>query len=61
MLELSLREAIRLKQNFIAPEHILLGILREGNGLAVLILADKGVDLGRLRAEVTRSVRQKAA
>jgi ATP-dependent Clp protease ATP-binding subunit ClpA len=61
VLELSLREAIRLKQNFIAPEHILLGILREGNGLAVLILADKGVDLGRLRAEVTRSVRQKAA
>jgi ATP-dependent Clp protease ATP-binding subunit ClpA len=61
VLELSLREAIRLKQNFIAPEHILLGILREGHGLAVVILADKGVDLGRLRAEVTRSVQQKAA
>ena len=39
MLELSLREAIRLKHNFIAPQHILLGLLREGNGLGGQILA----------------------
>jgi ATP-dependent Clp protease ATP-binding subunit ClpA len=61
VLELSLREAIRLKQNFIAPEHIMLGILREGKGLAALILAGKGVDLDRLRADLTRSVQAKAA
>jgi ATP-dependent Clp protease ATP-binding subunit ClpA len=61
VLELSLREAIRLKQNFIAPEHIMLGILREGDGLAVLILTGKGVDLARLRTELTRSVQGKAA
>ena len=61
VLELSLREAIRLRQNFIAPEHIMLGILREGKGLAALILAGKGVDLDRLRAELTRSVQAKAA
>jgi ATP-dependent Clp protease ATP-binding subunit ClpA len=61
VLELSLREAIRLKQNFIAPEHIMLGLLREGNGLAVQILAEAGVDLGKLRADVTRSVEHQTA
>ena len=61
VLELSLREAIRLKQNFIAPEHIMLGILREGKGLGALIVAGKGVDLDRLRADLTRSVQAKAA
>ncbi|MGX6601078.1 Clp protease N-terminal domain-containing protein [Micromonosporaceae bacterium Da 78-11] len=61
VLELSLREALRLKQKFIAPEHIMLGILREGNGLAMLILTDKGVDLDRLRAELTRSLDARAA
>jgi ATP-dependent Clp protease ATP-binding subunit ClpA len=61
ILELSLREAIRLKQTFIAPEHILLGMLREGNGLAVQILVEAGVDLDRLRADATRSLRDQAA
>ncbi|MEU7908256.1 Clp protease N-terminal domain-containing protein [Actinoplanes sp. NPDC049118] len=61
VLELSLREAIRLKHNFIAPEHIMLGILREGQGLAVRILTDAEVDLARLREDVTRSVRDQAA
>ncbi|MFC6564302.1 Clp protease N-terminal domain-containing protein [Actinoplanes utahensis] len=60
-LELSLREAIRLKQNFIAPEHILLGILREGQGLAALILAERGVDFDALRDDLTRSLRAPAA
>lgn len=61
MLELSLREALRLKHNYIAPEHILLGILREGQGLAMQILAEAKVDLAQLRAEVTRSLRDQAA
>ena len=61
VLELSLREAIRLKQKFIAPEHIMLGLLREGQGLAALILADHGVDFDRLRDEMERSVTATAA
>ena len=61
VLELSLREALRLKHNYIAPEHILLGILREGQGLAVRILADAGTDFAKLRADLTRSLKDKAA
>lgn len=61
VLELSLREAIRLKHNFIAPEHILLGILREDQGLGVQILAEADVDLTRLRADLTRSLQDQAA
>jgi ATP-dependent Clp protease ATP-binding subunit ClpA len=61
VLELSLREALRLKNNFIAPEHIMLGILREGEGLAALIMADKGVDFDRLRADLDRSLKDQAA
>ena len=61
VLELSLREALRLKHHFIAPEHILLGILREGEGLAALILSEKKVDFDELRAGLTRSLRDEAA
>jgi ATP-dependent Clp protease ATP-binding subunit ClpA len=61
VLELSLREAIRLKHNFIAPEHILLGILRDGDGGASLALADAGIDVAKLRAGLTRSLSDKAA
>lgn len=61
VLELSLREALRLKHNFIAPEHILLGILRERQGVAVQILTEAEVDLAQLRVEVTRSLRDAAA
>jgi ATP-dependent Clp protease ATP-binding subunit ClpA len=52
VLELALREAIRLRHNHIGPEHLLLGILREGEGLAVRIMVDAGVDLGELRRRV---------
>jgi ATP-dependent Clp protease ATP-binding subunit ClpA len=51
VLELSLREAIRLRHNHIGPEHILLGILREGDGLAAKILTDAGVTLADLRRQ----------
>jgi ATP-dependent Clp protease ATP-binding subunit ClpA len=61
VLELSLREAIRLKHNFIAPEHIALGILREGQGLAALILAERGVDFEVARERLTESLNTPAA
>ena len=61
VLELSLREALRLKQRFIAPEHIALGLVREGNGLAMRILADKGVDFDRFRDALDRSLQARAA
>ncbi len=49
VLELSLREAIALKHNYIGTEHILLGFLREGAGLGAKILTDQGFDLRQLR------------
>jgi len=61
VLELSLREALRLKHNFIAPEHLTLGILREGQGLGAQILADADVDFGKLRADLTQALNGKAA
>jgi ATP-dependent Clp protease ATP-binding subunit ClpA len=61
LLELSLREAIRLKHNFIAPEHIMLGMLREGHGLAAQILSEAHVDFDKLRADLTRSLGERAA
>lgn len=48
VLELSLREALMLQHRYIGPEHILLGLLREGNGLAALVLSQAGVDLHQL-------------
>ncbi|CAA9499640.1 MAG: ATP-dependent Clp protease, ATP-binding subunit ClpC [uncultured Solirubrobacteraceae bacterium] len=54
VLELSLREAINLKDDHIGTEHILLGILRESSGLAARVLSDLGADPARLRSEVER-------
>ncbi|GAB1693141.1 Clp protease N-terminal domain-containing protein [Krasilnikovia sp. M28-CT-15] len=61
VLELSLREALRLKHNFIAREHIMLGLLRENHGLAARILTDAHVDLARLRTGLTESLNHRAA
>lgn len=61
VLELSLREALRLDQKFIAPEHIMLGLLREGEGLAAQILHEKGVDFARLRTDMTTALQARAA
>jgi ATP-dependent Clp protease ATP-binding subunit ClpA len=61
VLELSLREALRLDQKFIAPEHIMLGLIREGEGLGVQILHEKGVDLSKLRDDMTAALRARAA
>ena len=60
VLELSLREALRLKANHIGSGHLLLGLLREGEGLAAKILVDAGHDLGALRGEVERLLRAAA-
>ena len=52
VLELSLREAIALKSRSITDGHVLLGLIREGEGLAAKVLHDRGVDLPALREEV---------
>jgi ATP-dependent Clp protease ATP-binding subunit ClpA len=52
VLELSLREALALKQKSIGDGHIALGVLREGEGLAMKVLAERGVDTGRLRDDL---------
>jgi ATP-dependent Clp protease ATP-binding subunit ClpA len=57
VLELSLREALRLKHRSIGTEHILLGLIREGEGLAALILVQAGVDLVDLRRQVEATLR----
>jgi hypothetical protein len=52
VLELSLREALQLGHNYIGTEHLLLGVLREGEGVAVQVLATLGADKVRLREQV---------
>jgi ATP-dependent Clp protease ATP-binding subunit ClpA len=61
VLELSLREALLLKHNHISPGHILLGLIREGDGLACTVLVDAGADLKDLRADVIRRISAEAA
>jgi ATP-dependent Clp protease ATP-binding subunit ClpC len=52
VLELSLREALQLGHNYIGTEHILLGLIREGEGVAAQVLAKLGADLSRVRQQV---------
>src|SRR5579864_8840431 len=52
VLELSLREALQLGHNYIGTEHILLGLIREGEGVAAQVLQKLGADLGRVRKQV---------
>ncbi|SCF21345.1 Clp amino terminal domain-containing protein, pathogenicity island component [Micromonospora haikouensis] len=59
-LELSLREALRLRHRHIGTEHILLGMLREGGGPAALVLAEAGLDLDDLRRRVELALRAAA-
>ncbi len=56
VLELSLREALQLGHNYIGTEHILLGLIREGEGVAAKVLVKIGVDLERLRNQVLKSL-----
>jgi ATP-dependent Clp protease ATP-binding subunit ClpA len=52
VLELALREALHLGHNYIGTEHILLGLIREGEGLGAVVLENLGVDVQALRQQV---------
>jgi ATP-dependent Clp protease ATP-binding subunit ClpC len=52
VLELSLREALQLGHNYIGTEHLLLGLIREGEGVAAQVLGKLGADLGLVRNKV---------
>jgi ATP-dependent Clp protease ATP-binding subunit ClpC len=52
VLELALREALQLNHSYIGTEHILLGLVREGEGVAATVLLGLGADLPRVRREV---------
>ena len=61
VLELALREALQLGHNYIGTEHMLLGLLREGEGVACRVLVGLGADLSRVRQEVMRLVSPQAS
>ena len=52
VLELSLREALQLGHSYIGTEHMLLGLVREGEGVAAQVLSDLGADMTRVRSQV---------
>ena len=56
VLELSLREAIALKSRSITDAHIALGLLREGQGLAMKVIHDRGIDPADLRRDLTAAL-----
>jgi ATP-dependent Clp protease ATP-binding subunit ClpC len=56
VLELSLRESLQLGHNYIGTEHILLGLIREGKGVAAQVLVKLGADLNRVRQQVIQLV-----
>lgn len=60
VLELSLEEARQLGHNYIGTEHLLLGILREGEGVATRVLRNLGVDLAKVRSQIIRSLGETA-
>jgi ATP-dependent Clp protease ATP-binding subunit ClpC len=51
-LELSLRESLQLNHGYIGTEHILLGLIREGDGVAAQVLVKLGADLNQMRQQV---------
>jgi len=55
-LELSLTEAVQLGHEYVGTEHILLGLIREGEGVAAQVLVKQGADLDRVRQQVTQLV-----
>ena len=56
VLELSLREALQLGHDYIGTEHILLGLIREGDGVAPQVLVKLGADLNRVRQQVLQLI-----
>jgi predicted HAD superfamily Cof-like phosphohydrolase len=61
VLELSLRESKQLGHNYIGTEHILLGLIREGNGVAAQVLVRLGADQNRVRQQVIQLLHGRAA
>ena len=60
VLELSLEEARQLGHNYIGTEHLLLGLIREGEGVAARVLENLGVDLSKVRTQVIRMLGEPA-
>ncbi len=60
VLELSLEEARQLGHNYIGTEHLLLGLIREGEGVAARVLENLGVDLTKVRTQVIRMLGETA-
>jgi ATP-dependent Clp protease ATP-binding subunit ClpC len=60
VLELSLEEARQLGHNYIGTEHLLLGLIREGEGVAARVLENLGVDLAKVRTQVIRMLGETA-
>merc|ERR1712227_1081488 len=56
VLELSLEEARQLGHNYIGTEHLLLGLIREGEGVAARVLENLGVDLSKVKNQIIRSL-----
>ncbi len=60
VLELSLEEARQLGHNYIGTEHLLLGLIREGEGVAARVLENLSIDLGKVRTQVIRMLGETA-
>ena len=60
VLSYSREEAIRLGNDYIGLEHLLLGIIREGEGMAIQILTYFGIDMGKIRKEIELAVAKPA-
>jgi len=58
VIELAVDEARRMGHHYIGTEHLLLGLIREGDGLAVNVLRDLGIDLDVVRTQTTRAIIQ---
>ncbi|MDR3052308.1 MAG: AAA family ATPase, partial [Coriobacteriales bacterium] len=61
VLEFALRETMQLGQNYISTEHLLLGIVREGNGIAIQALSQMGVDASMVKGAVIDLLHQSVA
>ncbi|MDR2587007.1 MAG: NDP-hexose 4-ketoreductase, partial [Coriobacteriales bacterium] len=61
VLEFALRETMQLGQNYISTEHLLLGIVREGNGAAIQALSQMGIDASMVKGAVIDILHQSAA
>jgi ATP-dependent Clp protease ATP-binding subunit ClpC len=61
VIELAVEEARRMGHHYIGTEHLLLGLIREGDGLAVNVLKDLGIDLEQVRTQTARAIMQSPA